>query len=162
MREKYCLDIVKTIYERQSYPSNKGGFEKSFMDFCDTDSNVVAFIKVNENYHTFARVTYVRADGMLASYSPDFVVKTKDKIFIVETKAQDNISQENVKLKQLATVDWIDRVNQLNPDDRMNAAWEYVLLGEQTFESLKDQGASIPEIFEYVKITKSKVQETLF
>ncbi len=46
MREKYCLDIEKTIYEKQSYPSNKGGFEKAFMEFCDTDTNVLAFIKV--------------------------------------------------------------------------------------------------------------------
>ena len=47
MRENYCLDLTKTIYQRQSYPSNKGGFEKSFMEFCDTDTNVDAFIKVN-------------------------------------------------------------------------------------------------------------------
>jgi type III restriction enzyme len=162
MREKYCLDIVKTIYEKQSYPSNKGGFEKSFMEYCDTDSTIEAFIKVNENYHLFAKITYVRADGMLASYSPDFVVKTNDKIFVVETKAQDNLSNENVKLKQLATVDWIGRVNQLKPEDRMNAVWEYVLLGENTFGSLKDKGASILEIFEYTKITKNKIEGTLF
>jgi len=50
MREKYCLDIVKTIYERQAYPSSKGGLEKAFMEFCDGDTNVEAFVKVNENY----------------------------------------------------------------------------------------------------------------
>ena len=162
MRENYCLDITKTIYEKQSYPSNKGGFEKSFMEFCDTDSNVEAFIKVNENYHSFARIPYVRNDGMLASYCPDFVVKTKEAIFIVETKAQDNLTQENVKLKQLATLDWIGRVNQLKAEDRMGVTWEYILLGENTFERMKEQGASILEIFNYVKITRSKVEERLF
>jgi type III restriction enzyme len=162
MRENYCLDIVKTIYEKQSYPSNKGGFEKRFMEFCDNDSNVQAFVKVNENYHEFAKVTYIRSDGMLASYSPDFVVKTKEKIYIIETKAQENLSTENVKMKQLATLDWVDRVNQLNPEDRMSVIWEYVLLGEQTFDSLSEKGASLPEICEYVKITKNKIEETLF
>ncbi|MEW6088919.1 MAG: DEAD/DEAH box helicase family protein [bacterium] len=162
MRSNYCLNIVKTIYEKQSYPSNKGGFEKSFMEFCDTDSSVVAFIKVNEHYHDFAKINYVRNDGMLSTYSPDFIVKTKDKIFIVETKAQDNLSNENIILKQLATIDWIDRINQLNPENRMNAEWEYVLLGENTFNSLKDKGASILEIFGYVRITKDKIDGKLF
>lgn len=162
MRENYCLDIVKTIYEKQSYPSNKGEFEKRFMEFCDNDSNVLAFIKVNENYHDFAKVTYIRSDGMLASYSPDFVIKTKEKIYIIETKAQDNLTAENVKMKQLATLDWVGRVNQLNPEDRMDVVWEYVLLGEQTFDSLSVKGASLPEICEYVKITKHKIEGTLF
>jgi type III restriction enzyme len=162
MRENYCLDVVKTIYEKQSYPSNKGGFEKKFMEFCDTDSNVLAFIKVNENYHDFAKITYIRNDGMLSSYSPDFIVKTKDKIYIVETKAQDNLTAENVKMKQLATIDWAGRINQLSLDDRMNATWEYVLLGERTFESMAEKNASLLDIFEYVKITKNKIEGMLF
>ncbi len=162
MRENYCLNIIKTIYERQSYPSHSGGFEKKFMEFCDNNSKVEAFIKINEHYHDFAKITYLRNDGILAPYSPDFLVKTKEKIYIVETKAQDNLIQANVKLKQLATLDWTDRVNQLDPKDRMEANWEYVLLGEKTFESLKEKGASIIEIFEYVKITKNKIEGVLF
>ena len=162
MREKYCLDIVKTIYEKQSYPSNKGGFEKRFMEFCDTDSGVQALVKVNEHYHDFAKITYIRSDGMLATYSPDFIVRTQDKIYIVETKAQNNLTADNVKLKQLATVDWAGRVNQLNPDDRMGVTWEYVLLGEQTFDAMVEKGASLSEMCEYVKITRNKIEGTLF
>ncbi len=33
MREKFCLNIEKTIYERQSYPSNKGELEKILWSF---------------------------------------------------------------------------------------------------------------------------------
>ncbi|OGF48607.1 MAG: restriction endonuclease subunit R [Candidatus Firestonebacteria bacterium RIFOXYA2_FULL_40_8] len=162
MRENYCLNITKTIYEKQAYPSNKGLLEKSFMEFCDSDSLVEAFVKVNENYHDFARISYVRTDSMLGSYSPDFVVKTKDKLFIVETKAETNMSQQNVKLKQIATLDWVNRINQLKPEDRMGRAWEYVLLGENTFYELRDKGASIIEIFNYVRLTKDRVEGTLF
>lgn len=162
MRELYCLDITKTIYERQAYPSNKGELERQFMLFCDTDTNVEAFIKVNEYYHRFAQITYIRSDGILTPYSPDFVVKTRDRVSIVETKAQDHLSIDNIKLKQRATIDWIERVNQLDPDDRMNSTWEYVLLGENTFYSLRDKGASIPEIFDYAKITRSRIEDKLF
>lgn len=162
MREQYSLIIAKTIYERLAYPSNRGGFEKAFMEFCDTDTGVQAFIKINENYHTFARINYVRNDGLLAPYSPDFLVKTKDKIYIIETKAQEHISVENVRLKQLATIDWTERINKLQPEDRMGAEWEYILLGENTFKSLRDKGANITEICNYSQITKNKVLGTLF
>ena len=67
-----------------------------------------------------------------------------------------------MRLKQLATVDWVGRVNQLKPDERGNAEWEYVLLGERTFYSLSQKGASIPEIFEYSKLTKNKIEGVLF
>lgn len=162
MREKYCLPVIKTIYEKQSYPSNKGGFEKAFMEFCDTDTNVTAFIKVNEHYHDFARISFVRADGMLALYSPDFIIKTKDRIFIVETKGEDRLSTDNVKLKRLATIDWIDRVNKLRPEERMDMEWEYVLLGENTFYSMSEKGASIPEILNYAKLTRQAIEGILF
>jgi type III restriction enzyme len=162
MREKYCLDIVKTIYEKQAYPSNKGELEKNFMEFCDTDSNVEAFIKINEHYHTFAQIHYVREDGMLVPYNPDFFVKTREKMFIIETKSQEHLSNENVKLKRLATLDWIERRNELKPDDRMGVIWEYVLLGEKTFYSLRDKGASSVEIFEYARLTKNKIEGILF
>ncbi len=132
------------------------------MEFCDTDTNVRSFVKVNENYHSFARISYIRVDGLLAAYCPDFIVAAGGKIFIVETKAQDNLSQENVRLKQLATVDWINRINQLKPEDRGNAEWEYVLLGERTFYGLSSKGASILEVFEYSKITKNKIEGVLF
>ncbi len=162
MRENYCLDLTKTIYQRQSYPSNKGGFEKAFMEFCDTDTSVDAFVKANEHYHEFAHIFYVRSDGLLAPYSPDFVVKARDKVYIVETKAQDQLSADNIKRKQLATVDWVARVNKLKSEDRMNAEWEYVLLGENTFMGLSAKGATFPEIADYAKITKNKLEGTLF
>jgi len=162
MRERYCLNITKTIYEKQAYPSSKGELERQFMIFCDADSKVERFIKVNEYYHRFAQIIYIRSDGILAPYSPDFVVKTGDRMTIVETKAQDHLSNDNVKLKQRATLDWINRINQLDPDDRMDSIWEYVVLGENTFYSLKDKGASISDIFDYTKITMSRVEDRLF
>ena len=45
---------------------------------------------------------------------------------------------------------------------RMDSIWEYVVLGENTFYSLKDKGASISDIFDYTKITMSRVEDRLF
>ena len=35
IRESFSLELEKTIYERVGYPSNKGGFEKAFMEYLD-------------------------------------------------------------------------------------------------------------------------------
>ena len=161
MRENFSLDITKAIYEKLPYPSNKGKFERRFMEFIDSDSKVKAFIKINEYYHDFAHVTYIREDGMLASYYPDFVVRIADKIYVVETKAQKDVNNPNVIQKRVATVAWVDKVNELNAEDRMECTWNYILLGENTFDMLKDKGASAEDIFEYTKMNKAKIEGKL-
>jgi len=53
-------------------------------------------------------------------------------------------------------------MNELKPEDRDNCEWSYALLGENTFYSMNKKGASIEEILEYSKLTKQRVQGTLF
>jgi len=161
IRETYAINVSKTIYPKIAFPSNKGGFEKAFMEFIDADSKVNAFVKINEHYHGFANILYVREDGMLAHYFPDFIVRIKDMIFLVETKAERDLSSVNVKQKRLATIDWIEKVNELNPEDRMNCTWNYVLLGETTFYGMSEKGATTEEILEYARLTKAKIKGTL-
>ena len=93
-------------------------------------------------------------------YYPDFIVKVKDKIFIVETKAEKDLENKNVQSKQLATIDWINKINELQPDDRMNCVWSYVLLGENTFYGMRDKGADLLEILNYATRTKSMLKGT--
>ncbi|MDV7400516.1 hypothetical protein RZS08_54375, partial [Arthrospira platensis SPKY1] len=75
-------------------------------------------MKINERYHDFAHISYIRADGILARYYPDFIVKTDENIYLVETKAQDNITQENVLQKHRSALNWIHQVNEVNSADR--------------------------------------------
>ncbi len=157
MRENYSLDISKTIYEKLPYPSNRGGFEKNFMLYADSDGEVESIMKVNEYYHSFATITYIRIDGFLSLYYPDFIIRTKDKIYIIETKSDKDLHDSNVKQKQLATLDWINKINQLKPEDKMKREWEYILLGENHFYGLKDNNASIIEICELAKVTEANV-----
>jgi len=161
MRENFCLDISKTIYEKLAYPSNKGGFEKAFMEFVDKDAEVHSFIKINEFYHDFAHITYIRDDGLLSHYYPDFLVRTSNKMYIVETKAQKDVNSPNVQQKRRATIDGIDKINQLKLEDRLYSQWIYVLLGENTFYELNDKGASTVDILEYEKKTRGQIEGTL-
>jgi type III restriction enzyme len=158
MRENYSLSVTKCIYDRLSYPSHGGGLEKAFIEALDLDGEVEAFTKINEYYHTFATFTYIRDDGLLARYYPDFIVKIGDIIYIVETKSEKDKNSPNVQRKRVATLDMLDKFNQLAPENRMYCEWKYVLLGENTFYTHSINGASIKEILEYTLVTEEKAR----
>ena len=160
MREKYSLPLQKTIYERTNYPSNKGTLECEFLKYIDNDSNVERFIKIDENQHPFARISYIRSDGLLSSYHPDFMVCTNEHIYIVETKGNDKVDDPNVQRKQRATIDWCEKINTLPANKRMEREWVYVLLSEGVFYAYKDTGATIDDILSIAKVQKLK--ENLF
>lgn len=128
MRENYSMEVTKCIYDRLAYPSHGGGLEKAFIETLDIDGEVEAFTKINEYYHTFATITYIREDGLIARYYPDFIVKIGETIYIVETKADKDLNSPNVQRKRVATLDMLDKINQLPPEDRMYCEWKYVLL----------------------------------
>ena len=163
MRENFSLDIQKSIYTKTKYPSNKGEFEKSFLEFADTDGAVERLIKVDENYHDFATLRYIRKDGLLSCYYPDFMVKFAEDIFLVETKAEESLDNANVRQKQKSALDWCKQINALNNQDyKMNCKWHYSLLDENTFYSMKSNGAELKQILEFSELTQNKISDELF
>ena len=162
IRESYSMELEKVIYERVGYPSNKGGFEKAFSEFLDRDASVERFLKINESQHRFASLFYVREDGLLASYHPDFMVCTSNKIYIIETKGDDRVMEPNVQRKKLATIEWCRKVNNLNADCRMEREWEYILLSETSFYGLANAGATINDICDLNKVSLSEATGRLF
>lgn len=152
VRENYSLDLVKCIYEKCPFPSNKGQYERDFMEFCDKDGEVDAICKVIENRHTFARFRYVREDGMPAEYIPDFVVRIGSDNYLVETKSQDQISHQNVIRKKRAALRWVERINDLPLGKREDITWHYVLLGDATFYEWKRKNMTIRELLEFAEI----------
>ena len=162
MRENFALDIQKSIYEKTAYPSNKGDFEKAFLLTSDRDAEVERVLKINENYHNFAHLRYIRTDGLLSSYYPDFILKVGDNIYLVETKAEKDLDNANVKQKQKSALDWCKKINELPLDNRMYSNWSYALLDDTTFYSMDNRGASIKEILEYCKLTNAKIDGKLF
>lgn len=162
MRESYSMEVQKCIYPRLGYPSHGGGLEKAFIEFLDRDAEVERFLKINENDHSFAIIFYVRKDGLMATYHPDFIVATADKVYLIETKGDDKVDDVNVRQKQTATIEWIKKINALEPEDRMNRTWEYVLVGESVFYSLSESGATITDICNMCKVSYSVATGNLF
>lgn len=152
VREKFSLPARKCIYERLPYPSRSGGLEQAFILWADNDSHVEAFCKISETRHDYARLRYVKEDGLPAFYSPDFLVRTAEAIYLVETKAQQQTAHPNVQRKLRAAVAWCERINALPLDQRAERDWHYVLLGESMFYDWRGKDARLSELLAFARV----------
>ncbi|MDR2624564.1 MAG: hypothetical protein LBC39_08415 [Methanobrevibacter sp.] len=143
------------------YPSSSGGLEKIFIENVDLDGQVDSFLKINEYNHTFVNIKYIREDGLIARYFPDFIVKINDNIYIVETKADKDVSSYNVQAKRKATLKYLQQVNELPKESRMNSKWNYVLLKKSALKRMLENKALIKEILDYSILTEAKIKGTL-
>ena len=162
MREAYSIETHKTIYKRQAFPTHGGGLEQAFIEFLEKDGEVESYLKISENQHPFAVIYYIRSDGLMATYHPDFIVQTAQRIYLVETKGADKVFDRNVRLKQTATVQWTRKINKLRPEERMGRTWEYVLLDEEHFYALAANHATLTDICERLKVSLSFLVGDLF
>ncbi|MBI2927054.1 MAG: DEAD/DEAH box helicase family protein [Verrucomicrobia bacterium] len=95
------LDASKSIFNKVVGEPHSGGFELRFAAFLEAAPDVQAFAK---NYLAVGfKLDYVKANGDLANYTPDFIVRTSDaKIWLVETKgrAELDLPQKMARLRQ--------------------------------------------------------------
>ena len=153
MREATSLPVAKCIYERLPFPARNGGLERAFIEWAQADAGVEAFCKISETRHDFVRLRYVKEDGLPAFYSPDFLVRTVDAVFLVETKAQEQVNNPNVQRKLKAATAWCERINGLpDADGQMRRRWHYVLLGERIFAEWRNKGARLPELLDFARV----------
>lgn len=164
VREAHSVPVSKCIYTRLGWPARNGGLEKAFIYWAQADAQVQAFCKISENRHTFARLRYVKDDGLPAFYSPDFLVRTADAIYLVETKAQQQTIHPNVQRKLKAAVGWCDRINALEPEHRNGLPWHYVLLAESVVHEWQAKGAHLAELLGFARLrplANASLQERL-
>lgn len=97
----------KSLFNRIVGEAVGGGFELEFAAFLDGAEDVQSFAK---NYMAVGfKLDYVKADGDLSTYTPDFIVRTlpaegtatKGKVYIVETKGRKELDLPQ-KMKRLA------------------------------------------------------------
>ena len=152
VRESASLPVGKCIYERLPYPTRSGGLEKAFIEWAQADSSIEAFCKISENRHTFARLRYVKEDGLPAFYSPDFLVRAKGCVYLTETKAQQQTTHPNVRRKLKAASAWCERINSTTAGMDGAKTWRYVLLGEDAFHDWRKKGARLSELLDYARV----------
>jgi type III restriction enzyme len=109
---------------------NAGGLELEFASFLDKADGVVAFAK---NYLAVGfHLDYVKADGDLANYVPDFLVKADDgSVYVIETKGREELDlpQKMARLRQWCTEATAASLAAGGP------AYRHLFVDQQGFES---------------------------
>jgi len=99
--------------------------EEQFTRLLDNDDDVLAFMKNHQQTLNF-RVTYIDTNGFVRSYIPDFIAKTKDTYWIIETKGREDV---DVKLKDKRAEEWCKQVSKLTGKE-----WSYKRIDQARFE----------------------------
>ncbi len=95
------LPAKKSVFNRIVGEGRADGLELAFAAFLEGAPDVQSFAK---NYLAVGfRLDYVKADGELSNYTPDFVVRTTNgAVWIVETKGREelDVPQKMARLRQ--------------------------------------------------------------
>lgn len=138
VRESKCVDTERSIYPKNGYQSKGGGFERDFMrEVLNNSADVLAFAKLDRRHKL--KITYRDETGILRNYEVDFIVRTPDKMYLVETKADKDIHNPNVAVKVQAATAWCEQASLVQPPDDMKqpVEWEYLILSESLYKSNK-------------------------
>ena len=129
VKEQPFLVPKKSLFNK--IVGDKSALELKFAAFLDkcADADVVSYTK---NYFSVNfKIDYVRADGSISNYYPDFIVRTGARDFyIVETKGLEDLDvpQKMGRLKR-----WCEDVNAAQDKVR----FDYVFVDEEDFERYK-------------------------
>ena len=156
VRSTSAVEVRKCIYPRLPIPSRSGGLERRFILWADDDSEIEALAKIHEYRHDFLHRPYLKADGMPARYSPDFLIRTTDRVYVVETKAQSALSDENVQRKQRAAIAWCEQINSLPAQRRDEREWQYVILGESSVKEWHSKNARASELLDFARLRRTE------
>lgn len=138
VRESLSQPVERCIYPLAGYSRRSEGLEKKFMaEVLDKSAEVEAFGKIQQRKHPL-NISYRDKDGIKRDYFPDFIIKTKDKMYLVETKAEDEMQKAEgnekslIILKARAAVSWCKTASRVSLQDQPQE-WEYFMLSEKTF-----------------------------
>ncbi len=129
------LAAKKSLFNRIVGEAHAGGLELSFAAFLETAPDVQAFAK---NYLAVGfRLDYVRADGDLSTYTPDFFVRTTDgAVWLVETKGREELDlpQKMARLRHWCADTTTADAAPLRPAGTPAPRYDYVFVDQAGFE----------------------------
>jgi hypothetical protein len=64
------------------------------------------------------------------------------------------MSDENVKRKKRAAVSWVEQINALDPSQRDDREWHYVLLGKTIVRDWHSKSARVSELLEFLQLRR--------
>ncbi len=113
-------------------------FELEFTSFLENSPDVVSYAK--NYYAVHFKLDYVTADGDIANYYPDFLVKLTDgRVIVAETKGREDLDVPP-KINRLRQ--WCEDVNSTNSE----VAYDFVYVDSESFD--KYQPRTFRELFD--------------
>jgi len=127
-----CKPAAKTMF---NLAPCRGGLEAALVPFLDLKDNGVAAFAKNAGPQAL-RIDYVRANGQLSTYAPDFILRDdKGAMFLVETKGREDT---DVPRKARAAVAWCEAAS------AGGVKWSYVFIPQSATDAMA--GASWPDL----------------
>ena len=140
LRKKNSVETWKCIYPRQGFSAVGGGFEKDYiLEVLEKSVEVKAYAKLDKKHGL--KIPYRDEYGILREYEVDFIVKTEDSIYLVETKADRDLDKETVAIKAKAAQSWCETASMAELPEDLNQPkrWEYLIISESLFKSNRGQ-----------------------
>ena len=133
------LPAKRSIFNRIVGEANAGGLELRFAAFLDRAPGVTSFAK---NYLAVGfKLDYVKGDGDLSTYTPDFIVKDDSgDVWIVETKGREELDLPR-KMARLAQ--WCDDATATSRAIR-GPAYQFIYVDQEGFD--RHPPASLAEL----------------
>ncbi len=126
------VQATKSVFNRIVGEANADGLELAFAAFLEAAPDVQAFGK---NYMAVGfKIEYVKANGELSTYTPDFLVRTTDRtVWVVETKGREefDLPQKMERLRQ-----WCADATEATKDDG-GPTYQFVYVDQESFEKHK-------------------------
>jgi len=124
VKEQGCIIPKKSVFNKIIGDSP---LELQFAGFLERCDDVISYVK---NYMAVQfKIDYVKANGDISNYYPDFMVKVSDKqVYVVETKGQEDLDvpRKMERLKQ-----WCEDINQVQSDIQ----YDFVFVDEEGFNT---------------------------
>ena len=140
LREKYSIDTYRCIYPRQGFSIVGGGFERDFIrEVLEPSTEVKAYAKLDKKHGL--KIPYRDEYEILRNYEIDFIVRTDETIYLVETKADKDLDMPQVVVKAKAAHSWCQSASMTAKTDdiRQPDKWEYLIISEGLFNSNRGQ-----------------------
>ncbi|MEO0181800.1 MAG: hypothetical protein ABIM74_05905 [candidate division WOR-3 bacterium] len=135
IRESKSVPSEKCIYPLVGYQPKGGGFERGFMlEILEPSFEVLAYSKLDRKHNL--KIPYRDEIGVLRNYEVDFIVKTNEKMYLVETKADRDLKRPEVAVKIRAAMAWCEQASTVKLPDNLHQPneWEYLVISEGFFK----------------------------
>jgi type III restriction enzyme len=163
-RSNSALIVKRSIYPRMPVAARAGGLERKVMGtLLDKSPEVMAWCKLQKKHGLI--IPYRDPSGLLRSYEVDFVLRTKDSCYILETKNDDDLKHPTVGIKAQAAITWCKTVSNVPLPSVASASspmfpaqplqWEYLLLSESLYDT--NAGSSFSALLPFMQSLRDSV-----